>query len=186
MGSQAANTCHYLGTAYMTANGQTGWNPNPAAASGGSSPFVAIFNAYNRVPVSLICEDSTSVAYTYASSTYRPLNNSTSNRCTVIDGLQVVPINAALQDYVQGAASTAADIGIYLDAISGNPTSVAESIADTFGLVVSTAGAFLPQLGQHFIQGAEARSGSGTATFLPARSSAPVAQFSVLRVEWWY
>ncbi len=87
----------YLGTFYTTANGQTGMAIRPARALGGANNILGLYNAYNRVRITALCQDSTA-SWTYASATVRPVNNSTSNRISWVDGLQ--------QSEVRGSYST--------------------------------------------------------------------------------
>ena len=49
----------YVGTVYTTANGQTGMACFPTAASGGTNNILGLWNAYNRVPITAQCLDST-------------------------------------------------------------------------------------------------------------------------------
>ena len=86
----------YVGTAYMTANGQTGISFKPTAAAGGSNNIVGLWNAYNRVPMQSLERDSTG-SYTYASTTFRATNGSDSNRVSWVDGLQQTPVSARIK-----------------------------------------------------------------------------------------
>ena len=52
----------------MTANGQTGMQFAPTPALGGTNNILGVYNAYNRVSTTSICQDTTST-WTYGSST---------------------------------------------------------------------------------------------------------------------
>lgn len=102
----AAGQAIYLGTFGATANGQTAMQFTAAAAAGGSNPCLCLYNAYNRVDVASMEQDSTGT-WSYNSGTARPMNNSTSNRIRYVDGLgQSTVIVDALEGVVSGASGT--------------------------------------------------------------------------------
>jgi len=189
VGTPAANRATFLGTIYCSANGQTGFNPTPAAASGGSAPFVYLSNAYNREPITLRCQDS-KASWTYNSTAWQSSDASTSNRGTFVDGIQASDIFADFQAYVQGNTTGpgSAVLGLFLDATSGTPTSASEGAASSvvIGHSLSVAAAWTPQLGLHYVQAAEARSGANSVTFLGAAATTPTRQFHNLVVKVMY
>lgn len=154
----AANTATYLGTVYMTANGQTGMSFKPAAASGGSDNVLGLYNAYNRVPVQSVCKDSTS-SWTYATATFRATNNSVSNRVSYVDGLGESALHAYATVHSSTTAGGARSIG-------GTGLNITNSYSD-HAFQVSTGGTsnaegqgtvsnfYLPALGFNYIQGIE-------------------------------
>lgn len=83
IGSGAAT---YLGTFFASATSHTEWTLSPAPATGGTSNLLGVYNAYNRVRVQTVERELTS-SWTYGSGTWRPENNSTANRISVVDGL---------------------------------------------------------------------------------------------------
>lgn len=153
------NQATYVGSFYATANAQTGMAFNPTAASGGTNNILGLWNAHNRVRISSICNDSTTT-YTYASSAIRVANNSSSNRCSWIDGLQQSFVQINNQIYPSTAAG--AQYGINIDSTSAVYTSVTAQASNA----VTISNTFLqtPLLGFHFAQAMEASIG-GTTTF---------------------
>jgi hypothetical protein len=158
----AAGQATYLGTMYATANGQTGMAMRPTGASGGTANVLGLYNAYNRVRASAM-ERDTAGSYTYASATWRALDNNNNNRVTFIDGLGQSNIETSVEIFSSGGAGL---IGMNLDSISATPD-VASTIASFAN--ASTLNEWSPQIGLHYIQGMEA-SGSGTSTYYPTTS----------------
>ena len=173
LGSIAVNQALYLGTAYMTANGQTGMSFKPAAVNGGTNNILGLYNAYNRVRVEALCQDTTGgTDYTYNSTTWRAANNNTANRISFVDGLQQSTINAdnAAGVYTTSAAASEPAIGSNLDSTSATP-----NVAAIFGASAAlspllighlhTKENFRPQLGFHFIQRMEKANTANTVNF---------------------
>lgn len=160
----------YVGSVYMTANGQTGVSFTPTAAAGGSSNgVIGLFNAYNRVQASCINQDS-SIAWTYTSATWRAADASSTNSISWVDGLQQTSIKATYQcEAGTSTQGSGLQIGINLDSTTATPslTTFSKAPTATLGfnyqqLVVRQS--FPPQLGFHYIQAMESVSG-GTGTF---------------------
>lgn len=165
-GSVSANQATYVGSVYMTANGQTGVTMKPAAAGGGGGNIIGVYNAYNRVRATSISRDS-SAGYTYASSVWRAMDANNNNRITWVDGLQQTPTVARLQQEVQnGTATDVTFIGCSLDSTSTTPgvAGITQAAAIGNAQMPTSVESFLPQLGLHFIQAQESVN-SGTATF---------------------
>jgi hypothetical protein len=95
-GEFAADVALYLGSVYMTANGETSMVLKPSAASGGTANVMGLYNAYNRVRTTAYSRDSTS-NWLYATASWRAADNSTSNEITFLDGLQQSPATGQLQ-----------------------------------------------------------------------------------------
>jgi len=160
----------YVGSVYMTANGQTQFNIRPAGASGGTNNFVGIFNGYNRVHMGSVVRDS-AIGYTYASNTWRSMDNSNSNRVTYLDGLQQVSPAATVQ--ISAAVSVAGDqaaVGVNLDSNSAQPRVIAFSTAPTGTLAdnvqtIFARDSFAPQVGVHYIQAMESSISNVSATY---------------------
>ena len=86
LGTVTAGNGTYVGTVYGTGVGVTSWILNPSAATGGTANVVGVYNAYNRVPVVAV-ERELASNWFYNTGTWRPVNNSTNNKITTIDGL---------------------------------------------------------------------------------------------------
>jgi len=158
--SQAANTLTYVGTIYCTANGQTGMNFTPTAASGGTNNILGLYNAHNRVRVVAYSRDSTA-NWAYSTATWRAANNNNSNRISWVDGLQQSAVAAA---YVVSSSSSAAgnggsQAGIDFDSTSATPASYVQGNYANLG-VLHSSNKSLPLLGLHFAQAMESGSGS--------------------------
>jgi hypothetical protein len=176
--SITANEATYVGSIYMTANGQTGVMLKPSAASGGGANIIGVYNAYNRIRATAISRDS-STGYTYASATWREMDNSASNRVSWLDGLQSTPVKATLQQEVQDGTSTdVIFIGVNLNATTGAPgvaAALQSATSGNAGMPVSNE-SFYPQLGFNYIQAMESVN-SGTGTF--SNSAANLQALSV-------
>ena len=165
-GSVNANQATYLGTIYATANGQTGMAFKPAAASGGNNSFLGVYNAYNRVPVYSMSQDSTGT-WTYGTNTWRSADGSASNRISWVDGLQQ---SAVLASYTDSAQSATIGWGSCLDATNCTPKAVSPTNgAQNVPGVANEQ--YFPQMGLHFIQAVEvALAGTGTFNGAPYQS----------------
>lgn len=156
----------YVGTVRTDGSSQVNWNPTPAAASGGANARVDIYNAYNRVIVSMQSSDSTA-SWTYSSTTWRSANNSTSNRLNYVDGLGELYVNAAYTCYGQGTGVVMTfSVGVNRDSTSATPTTImAGAISSTAGGIGNIVQVkFLPSIGFHYLQAMEKTDGS-SATF---------------------
>lgn len=151
----------YVGTVRTDGSSQVNWNPTPAAAAGGGNARVDVFNAYNRVRASLLSQDSTS-SWSYTTSTWRSMNNSTSNRLNYVDGLGEVEVDTYV--CVLWVGATANGIAVNRDSTSATPTVTSEmwnvSAAQTQQLTTS----FNPSLGFHYLQAMEFNTGGASST----------------------
>ena len=159
----------YLGSVYMTANGQTQFNIKPAAASGGTNNIVGTWNAYNRVSLKTLCRDSS--GYTYATNTWRKADNNANNRISFLDGLGQSSVAATFINSVGTAtASAQVYIGINLNSTSATPNLISfaasptSTLADNYTMLVCEE-AFPPALGFNYYQAMENSVSSVTATF---------------------
>lgn len=165
----AAGAATYVGTMYATANGQTGIALNPAAASGGSNTFMALWNAYNRVRMTGKSSDSAGI-YSYTTNTWRAANASNSNRITFVDGLQQCHLQAAVttaDETASGSVNLGCAVGINLDSTSATPIVSAGGGASSsayYSLMVPNA-SFYPVLGLHYIQKMENGGGNAGSFF---------------------
>lgn len=170
-GTVLAGMATYLGTIYATANGQTQFNINPAAAAGGSvsgGNVVGIWNAYNRAPLISASLDSTA-SWTNTSSTWAVADagatgSGLNNRISLVDGLGQSQPYASEQ--VRGSvASTSAMIGIDVDSTSATPTAQ-QGTDSTVKTAISVLYDGAPKLGFHYYQAMEqSATNTQTATF---------------------
>lgn len=171
-GPISANSALYLGSIYMTGDGETSVNITPASASGGSNSIIGIWNAYNRVSIRTASADNTST-WTYSSSTWRAADNSDSNRISWIDGLgQSQPLAAYEVVTWNNSSSGQANIAIGIDSTSTpyvHPTfsGFEPQIQSTAAFTVLTMRSDAeppPMMGFHYAQALESTS-VGTQTY---------------------
>jgi hypothetical protein len=155
----AAGNATYLGTFYATANGQTGMAFKPTQTSGGTNGFLALYNAYNRVPTFGWDRDSTG-SWTYQTIAWRASNNSSSNRVTFVDGLGQSFIFAKFVQTMSGTNQPG--IGLNLDSTSAMPDVDATHQSSSF-ISQTVVDDFMPQLGLHYVQAMEKAYGSAAA-----------------------
>lgn len=164
----AANQATYVGSMRATADGQTGVAMKPAAGAGGSNPIVGLFNAYNRVPLKVLNQESTA-NWSYATATWRAANGSNSNRVSFIDGLQQISTKGQYDTVATTAgANPAIQTGVNLDSTSATPNVAHICNLITTGQNFIIAGRpeiFAPQLGFHFISAMEISNSSVSVTF---------------------
>jgi len=155
----------YLGSLYAVSNGNTSMVISPTKLSGGTNNFVALYNGYNRVRIVSTEIDGTTSWAGAANSVWRPANNKTANRITVLDGLQQSNIVARFKNMLGPTAggSTTFGIGIDLDSTSNAPNSYAGFFGTVGGAAEPTAfDSYTPQIGLHFLQAMEISVGAGT------------------------
>lgn len=165
----AAQRGVYVGTISTSssgANGQLNMMFAPAAAAGGTANRLDVWNMYNRVKVSSVVRDSTD-SWNYTTATFRSANNSTSNRITLIVGLneEVIDVIVASSS-LSSTGGTDRYVGIGIDSTStlsgyggiaaGPASNVQSNISKYVGL---------PGLGSHFLQQLEYSVASGTTTW---------------------
>lgn len=168
LGSQAANTCTYLGTAYMTANGQTGMAFFPTPASGGANNILGLYNGYNRVPVRARCSNSSTSSWTYASTTWRSANGAVTMRISYVDGLAQTYVGAMRGVLAVQGASNYANCGIARNSTTAAPGAQAQQSAGNTETLISNED-FPPLLGFSYYQAMEAAA-LNTATFFDGES----------------
>lgn len=155
--SAAASTVLLVGCARMSADGQCTVQFNPAAAAGGNNTVVGLFNVYNRKPRSFSSRDTSS--WTYGTNTWRPADNSASNRISWIDGLGVLAARAITKtafEYISGTIAVG-NAGANLNSISATPALMSfcalnATATDYDGVVIDH---FEPVLGFNFAQAME-------------------------------
>jgi YVTN family beta-propeller protein len=164
--SVLANEATYLGTMYATAAGQTGIALSPAAASLGTNNVIGLWNAYNKIPVTAKCTDST-VSWTYNSTNIRNANGSAGNRISWVDGLAQSSIYATYGCVIAPPASTAGQIGIGLNGtgFSGRLAQSPDSTS-TIGSSELAEITSYPLLGLSYVQACEnINTGTSACTF---------------------
>lgn len=165
--SVAARRATLVGTMYATANGRTGVQFKPSSASGGSNNVIGIYNIYNQQIAASLCTDSTS-SWTYATNSWRPLNNSVSNRVTFVDGLAQIMSRSTLGMTAKvGVATDGAQIGALINSIAATPTmrSIINPNDITGFYYFSVRENFNPILGLNFLQAMENSPNGTTSTF---------------------
>jgi hypothetical protein len=165
-GPIAKDSATLIGSIYATANGQTGWNPTPTPASGGSAPFLYVFNVYNQKLFCATNQDSGG-SYTYSPATspsWREARGSTTNFIAVLDGLAQSTIDASFDMVGQKTTTAGPLIGVGI-----NSNTVAPLFRpDTQATVISAlhaGGVAQPNLGVtsiYAMEGVDAASGTVT------------------------
>jgi hypothetical protein len=160
----------YLGSVYMTGNGETSVNIKPAAAANGSANVIGIWNAYNRVPIYSLNRDSNNQWSQTSSTGWQAVDPTSANSVTWVDGLGQTSVLAqylALPDSI--TAGLAAHIGINEDSTTATPNLDAN---EYFGvtsnyITLNVEESFPPLLGMHYVQAMEEVGGaSGTVYWL--------------------
>lgn len=163
-----ANDGTYLGSIYITSNGETSMQFKPGGAAGGSNNVLGVWNAYNRVRATSQNFDSNS-SWTYNSTTLRPADGNagnTNNRITYIDGLEQSRVEAQYQCYIVAPAGENIVVSVGWDWLTGNSATGVWGIVSA-GLSGSTYAKddFLGY-GVHYVQALEQLgNGSTAATF---------------------
>jgi hypothetical protein len=169
-GTVSANAGTYLGSVYITANGQTAMQFKPAGVGGGSNNILGLYNAYNSVAVRSQELDSTA-NWTYNSTTWRAANGNVNNRITWLDGLGTRNVDGTYQTTfgANTATSTLGNIGVLFDNTNSTPLG-----ANGVGACAATNIFMNPRgndnftaLGLHYVQAAE-NSGLATSKYFGA------------------
>ena len=165
LGPIAAGQATYLGSAVATGSGTTQMNVTRQASTGGTNPSIGLYNAYNRVPMSVGSSDATA-NWTYSTATWRSANNSNLNRVNWIDGLGNLGVQA---DYIIQAGNSSGTGGENIGIDYNNNTSTPGQLQGAAGgLNAVQLTAMVTQgggLGYNFFQAME-YTVSGTATFV--------------------
>lgn len=160
----AAQRGTYVGTIRSNGSSQIDWKLGSAAAGGGEA-WLGVWNMYNRVDERPRVQDSVD-SYTYQSGTVRSMNNSNTNRISVIRGMDD---DAVLVQRTQLAQiSTSADqphIGLALDATNTLGTAPAEmqqlfTGSSSFYQKAYASYGGRPGIGWHFWQATEKCNGT--------------------------
>jgi len=175
-GDIPADEATYVGSVYMTANGETTVNLKPSPAGGGTANVVGIWNAYNSVPISSLCSDS-NTSWTDASTSWQPLDypagsgGGTYNRVTYLDGLGQSSVKGTVTTIAYNATAGDGDfIGIDQDSTTNSPIVFASNQSHSAGSAVGATSfaateSFPPNQGLHYLQAMEWSPNGTTATF---------------------
>lgn len=160
----------YVGTFCTTSAGSTAMEFAPTAAGGGTNNRLYLWNMYNRHKVNALCRESAS-SWNYTSATIRPLDNSSANRISYVDGTAEAYVEASLIARVVTAAVNGAfmKIGLARNKTTGSFDSDSIVIAPSASGQNATAtpiGAWTPSLGFNYIQAMEASDGTNTSTVI--------------------
>jgi hypothetical protein len=166
----AANRGTYVGTFLTTSAGTTACVFAPAAAGGGSDNKLFVWNTFNRVNYSSVSKESTA-SWSYTLATLRPLDNSTSNRVSYVDGLGESVVRGAMAVRISTAAVNGAfaKAGVGRNKTTGSFDFDAIVIAPTAGgqnAAICPSGIWTPSLGNNYIQAIEAGDGTNASTFV--------------------
>lgn len=158
-----ATTRLYLGTVYLNGSKQAQWTYAGAAAGGSAGQF-DVWNMYHRANVATFASDTTD-SWTYTTDTWRPANNSTAMRVTLVCGLAEDVVDALNIAIAASSATSNVMSGVGLDSTS-SPTGV-RSLAGKNGAASAGLGRYLavPGIGRHYFQALEYSTVGGTSTW---------------------
>jgi hypothetical protein len=101
----AANSALYVGTMRASANGQTEMSLGaPTPAVGGTANKLYLWNAYQRVPTSATCRESTDT-WTYTTAAWQAKNASASNAINYVSGLAEGTVRASASAFTSSDTS---------------------------------------------------------------------------------
>lgn len=151
----AASRGTYVGTTRSDGSSRLNWIVG-GFASGGTAGNLAVWNSYNRVPVTAVIGDTTT-SWTYGvAGTWRAANNSATMRCSMVRGLDVDQVYAEYCAVVAPGSATSPTAGIGLDSTtvfsgtSGFATTAASTNVQISGKYSGIAG-----LGYHYVSALE-------------------------------
>lgn len=180
----AAQRGTYVGTIRTNSSNQVDMMVGaPTAAAGGTANVLGVWNMYNRVDVSATSRDSTD-SWDYTTATIRAANNSSSNRVTLVRGLDEESVHATYSvPTTQASTGNQRIAGIGLDSTSafadgstrGNQVDQTSGPVDHHARVAGLAG-----LGLHYYQALEYSAGSGTTTWLGDNGDATLYQMALV------
>ena len=122
-----------------------------------------VWNMYNRVERTLKRVES-EVSWTYASSTWRALNNNSANKVEFVIGFSQDPVYFLHSSYVTNSSNGGQSVGIALDAATTNDADL-RGYTETDYITIYSIFNKLVGAGYHYLQLTEWASGIGTSTF---------------------
>lgn len=185
----AAAQATYVGSARMSANGQTQWVANPAAAAGGGDCQLLLWNMYNRVQAAACSMDSTN-SWNYTTATWRVANAAGTgsgllNRITILKGLNEDAVNVSYAAQASNSNGTVAihfASGIGLDSTTAFASGSVPGTANSFNNAFITALALyrgLAGLGLHYFQALEYSVANSTTTWYGDNNAPTVTQMAL-------
>ena len=174
------NQATYLGSLLTTAPGQTTMQFQPASVSGGTNNVLGLWNAYNQVAITTVERDA--ATWNYTTQAWRPLDGSTANRVSWVDGLGASPTRAEWYILDQSGANgydhffviTTDTTNLTGTFPPGNYPISPDNYVDITGSVntnfyVTSATRNNPLSGVHYYQLMENNNGGGSATLSTMR-----------------
>lgn len=163
-GTISAQQGTYVGTIRTNGSSQVDYTFG-GSASGGTASSLGVWNMYNRVDVSAVVSDS-AASWTYGTTTWRSLDNSTGNRHSFLRGLNEDAAYAALSTTIANGATAYGGIGIGLDSTSSPSADASrQGVGDANGTTAVTVEyTGYSGLGWRFVQALEYAS-AANATF---------------------
>jgi hypothetical protein len=178
--SVAANQATYVGLMFINGSGGQYDLKFGSAAAGGGSAINGIWNTYNRTLSTFAVFDTTATWTPSATSTWQPLNGSTSNRMNFFTGLADDPVDAQLVCTLAPPAAKIAKIGVGQSSTSA-PASRSVVFATTTTKVAGSARTSVyGAAGNNYVQALQ-WSDDGTTVF---SSGSPSEQGLICR--WWW
>lgn len=125
-----------------------------------------INNVFNKRKISLVRRETSASTWTYASATFRPMNNSTANRIQFVsDGKNAV--NARMSGRVY-TPSTAGYVSISIDGTASNEANFVHQVGYYIGVATQSEFTRILAAGYHFLQAVEASADTNSVTFASA------------------
>jgi hypothetical protein len=161
----AANQATYVGTMRTGSAGQTNYIFGTSSA-GGTAGLFGLWNAYNRIQVKTTVTDINGSFTPYSSATIHPLDGSTTNRVSFVQGLAEDGVGIQLQVRSAVPVSTFWRVGVALDSTNtiDKQALIASSAAATVNSPMVVRNEYNPQLGFHFAQAVEQGDGTNAVT----------------------
>ena len=155
----------YVGTIRTDSTGaQVDWELGGNAANGDPG-FLYVWNMYNRVLVNL-SEGDTTDSWTYGTDTYRATNNSSTNRISMVRGLNEDGVFVVHQARVVGDGSNALAVGVGLDSVTTRSGLGSQgSTSSTVETLPQGVYSGFPGIGFHFLSGIERASGGSPTVY---------------------
>lgn len=150
-------TRKYLGSAYMSATGQT----EVVFNSTSRAPMIGLWNYYNRVNVGMQRKESTA-SWAYTTAAWRQANASTNNQCSIMIGVIEDDCNVNIFSNFLNAGAVTGYIGLGQNTTS-SPVSAAQAGPTGSNLVsLSLSNVFKPVLGLNTFTQLEYTAGATT------------------------
>ena len=161
----SANQGTYVGTVRSDGSSQLNWQPGGAAV-GGTAALLNVWNAYNRVDMRGLVQDTTA-NWSYTTATWRAADNSNGNRVSFVMGTQEDTFEAQYIAVTYNSSTGQPLNGVNFDSTSATPTGLLGNYygASTGVTAPIVANATLQGLGFHYAQAMEYSQAVGTTTW---------------------